>query len=118
MRVVDRRDNEVLQHVHVVFRHDLRVELDPQRLGDVEHRIEAVLGCARKFRSSPDELPTLLARWQERLAVLGEAADIAGLEARVATARKYYDDLSRRLSKGRAKAAEALRAATARLGST
>jgi DNA repair ATPase RecN len=40
-----------------------------------------VLGCARKFRCTPEELPALLARWQERLAVLGEAADLAALTA-------------------------------------
>jgi DNA repair protein RecN (Recombination protein N) len=67
-----------------------------------------VLGCARKFRSTPEELPTLLSRWQERLSTLAEAADIAGLEARVAAARKNYEQLARTLSKSRAKAATAL----------
>lgn len=106
---------ELAEAVSALRRYADRVELDPQRLGDVEHRIEAVLGCARKFRSSPDELPALLARWQERLAVLGEAADIAGLETRVAAAHKHYDDLSRRLSKSRAKAADALGAEVSRV---
>lgn len=85
-----------------------RGDLDPQRLGEVERRIEAVLGCARKFRSTPDELPALLEGWQARLALLGESADIAALEARVAKARQEYEALAKELSKRRRKAADAL----------
>jgi DNA repair protein RecN (Recombination protein N) len=106
---------ELGEAVSALRRYTDRVELDPQRLSEVEHRIEAVLGCARKYRSSPEELPALLARWQERLGVLGEAADIAGLERRVAAAGKQYDDLAKRLSKGRAKAADALGAEVSRV---
>ena len=73
---------ELAEAVSALRRYADRVELDPQRLGEVEHRIEAVLGCARKFRSTAETLPLLLARWKERLLVLGEAADIAALEAR------------------------------------
>jgi DNA repair protein RecN (Recombination protein N) len=99
---------ELAEAVSALRRYADRVELDPQRLLELEQRIEAVLGCARKFRVSPEELPAMLARWQERLAVLGESADIATLEARVAAARAAYDDLAMKLSKGRAKAAAAL----------
>ena len=99
---------ELTEAVSALRRYADRVELDPQRLGEVEHRIEAVLGCARKFRSSPEELPTLLSRWLERLSMLAEAADIAGLEARVAAARKNYEELAKKLSKSRAKTAVAL----------
>ncbi len=99
---------ELAEAVSALRRYGDRVELDPQRLIEIERRIEAVLGCARKFRSNPEDLPVLLARWQERLAVLGESADIAALEARVVVARKNYDELAGRLSKSRAQAADAL----------
>jgi len=99
---------ELTEVVSALRRYADRVDLDPQRLNDVESRIEAVLGCARKFRSSPEELPTLLARWQERLTILGESSDMAALEARVATARKRYEELAKRLSASRAKAAVTL----------
>ena len=79
-----------------------------QRLVDVERRIESVLGCARKFRSSPEALPALLEQLRERLTVLRETADIAGLESRVNVARDHYEALAKRLSRSRAKAAEAL----------
>ncbi len=99
---------ELAEAVSALRRYADRVELDPQRLGEVERRIESVLGCARKFRSRPDELPALLARWQERQAVLAETADISALQARVAATRKQYEELARRLSRGRTKAAAAL----------
>lgn len=99
---------ELAEAVSALRRYADRVELDPQRLGVIEHRIEAVLGCARKFRSTPEMLPVLLARWKERLLVLGEAADIAALETRVAAALKQYEELAGKLSKSRTKAAAAL----------
>jgi hypothetical protein len=54
------------------------------------------------------ELPALLVRWQERLTIVGQAADIAGLEQRVAAARAQYEQLAQQLSGQRAKAAAAL----------
>ena len=99
---------ELAEAVSALRRYADRVDLDPQRLGEAERRIEAVLGCARKFRSTPDDLPALLERWQARLAVLGESADIAALEARVAAARKQYETLANDLSRRRSTAADAL----------
>lgn len=106
---------ELAEAISALRRYADRVELDPQRLGDVERRIEAVLSCARKFRVGPDELPGLLSRWQSRLAVLGESGDLAALEVKVSTARKQYEDLGKRLSKGRAKAAAVLGADVSRI---
>jgi len=96
---------ELAEAVSALRRYADRVELDPQRLAEIERRIEAVLGCARKFRTTPEELPIFLARWQDRLAVLGETADIAALEARVVIAGKSYRELASKLSEKRAKAA-------------
>ena len=99
---------ELAEAISALRRYADRVELDPQRLAEAERRIDAVLGCARKFRCSPAELPALLVRWQERLTVVGQAADIAGLEQRVAAARAQYEQLALQLSGRRAKAAAAL----------
>ena len=106
---------ELAEAVSALRRYADRLEVDPQRLAEVERRIDAVLGCARKYRTTPEELPGLLARWRERLSVLTESADIAGLQARVAATRKTYEELARKLSKNRAKAAEALSAEVSRV---
>ena len=99
---------ELAEAVSALRRYADRVELDPQRLVEVERRIEAVLSCARKFRLTPVELPAMLEQWQRRLAVLGESEDIAVLEARVAAARKSYEELAKQLSENRAQAADSL----------
>ncbi len=105
---------ELAEAASALRRYADRMDLDPLRLSEVERRIEAVLGAARKFRMNPEELPGLLARWQDRLAVLGETADVAVLEARAASARKRYEELAKRLSKERAKAARELSDAVSR----
>ena len=106
---------ELAEAVSALRRYADRVEVDPQRLVEVERRIDAVLGCARKYRTTPEELPGLLARWRERLSVLAESADVDGLQARVAATRKAYDEVARKLSKSRAKAAEAMGAEVSRV---
>ena len=99
---------ELAEAVSALRRYADRMDLDPQRLGEVESRIDAVLSCVRKYRTSPEELPRLLERWQERLTVLSETADIALLEEKVRTARKRYDESAAKLTKRRASAATAL----------
>ena len=92
-----------------------RLELDPQALSDTEKRIEAILTCARKFRISPEDLPSLLPSAELRLKELGESADSAALEARLQSAQKTYASLAKRLSKERAKAASTLGAEISRV---
>ncbi len=99
---------ELAEALSALHRYADKLELDPDRLGEVERRIEAVLSCARKFRSTPEELPSLLARWQDRLLVLEEAADIDAMRERVKAARAQYDELARKLSVARGKAAKLL----------
>ena len=106
---------ELSEAVSALRRYADRVELDPQRLIEVERRIEAALGCARKFRAVPEELPELLAHWKARLAVLGEATDLARQEARLEIIQKKYFALAQRLSVGRQKAVKILASEVSRV---
>jgi DNA repair protein RecN (Recombination protein N) len=99
---------ELSEAVSALHRYAGRLELDPGRLGEIEHRLDAVLTCARKYRARPEELPGLLERWRERLSALNEASDTAALEARVGAARQQYETLARKLSAARARAAKQL----------
>ncbi|MCM8596208.1 DNA repair protein RecN [Accumulibacter sp.] len=99
---------ELADAISTLRRYAGRVDLDPRRLAEVERRIEAVLGCARKFRCAPDDLANLLAGCRQRLAALGEATDLAALTARAAAARADYERLGGELSTRRREAAEAL----------
>ena len=99
---------ELGEAVSALHRYSDRLDLDPDRLGEVERRIEAVLSCARKYRTDPEELPAQLQAWQRRLSALGEEVDVAALEARMMAASKRYNSLAEKLSAERAKAAKQL----------
>ncbi|MRD71933.1 DNA repair protein RecN [Rhodocyclus tenuis] len=92
----------------ILRRYADRVDIDPQRLDEVERRIEATLDCARKYRVTPEGLPALLEVAKKRLAEIGETTDLAALDARVAATRTRYATLAQRLSESRATVAAAL----------
>lgn len=106
---------ELSEAVSSLRRYANRVDLDPQRLVEVERRIDAVHNAARKYRCQPQDLPGLLAGWRARLAELGEAGDLAALTAKAQTAKATYRELAKRLSAGRTKAATELSAAVSDL---
>ena len=85
-----------------------RIELDPERLRDVEQRLEAVHNSARKFRTRPEALPDLLASLRARMKDLEMTADLEALALQQQAARSRYDELAARLSAERSKAATKL----------
>ncbi len=96
---------------HALSRYRDRLELEPERLAELEARFEAVTAAARKHRVTPDELPDLLARFEIRLAELALAADPAALAAKEAAARADYLAVAQSLSRQRRKGAADLSAA-------
>ncbi|WP_374659228.1 DNA repair protein RecN [Inhella sp.] len=85
-----------------------RAEPDPERLQQLDERLLLWLQLARRYRQPPAELPTLLEGWQRELAKLDAQADLAALEAAVASARKALDAAAQASSQLRAKAAPRL----------
>ena len=89
-------------------------ELEPERLAELDSRMSAWMGLARRFRRPPDELPALLAQWQAELAALDAATDTAALEAALAQAEAHYMAEARRISTLRQRAAKPLADAVTR----
>ncbi len=85
-----------------------RLELDPNRLAQVEHRMEQLHSAARKFRMQPEALPEEHAERRRQLAALDAAADLDALRAAVAKAKDAYLAEATVLSKARGKAAKSL----------
>ncbi len=83
-------------------------ELDPERLAEVEARIQAIHSAARKFRVKPDELPALLTQQQQRMAELEAFADDGALAKQVQAAWKNYHAQATQLSAVRQQAAKKL----------
>ncbi|WP_020653997.1 DNA repair protein RecN [Massilia niastensis] len=85
-----------------------KVELDPDRLREVDARMEALHSSARKYRVTPEELPEEHAALAAKLRQLADATDIEGLRKQEDKARAAYTEVARRLSARRARAAAEL----------
>jgi len=88
-----------------------RLDLDPQRLAQVERRLDALHSTPRKYRLHAETLPDEHAARRQQLAALDAASDLDGLRAAAQKAQDAYLGQARELSKARAKAAQALGAA-------
>jgi DNA repair protein RecN (Recombination protein N) len=84
------------------------MDLQPERLAELDARLAAWIGLARRWRRPPAELPTLLEQWRGELRELDAAADLDALQSAVDTAKADYDRLARTASACRAKAAPLL----------
>lgn len=82
-----------------------RVELDPERLHQLDARMEAMHSTARKFRVTPEELPEEHAKLSEKLQHLADASDIEGLLRQEAKIEAEYRSVAERLSATRQAAA-------------
>jgi DNA repair protein RecN (Recombination protein N) len=85
-----------------------RAELEPERLAEVESRIQAIHSASRKYRVRPEELPELLLSWQTRMAELEGFANDGELAKQVLVAKAAYMKLAEELSAGRKTSAKNL----------
>ncbi len=85
-------------------------DLDPARLNEVENRIQAIHGVARKYRARPEELPALLEVWQARMVELESFANDGALAKQVAATLATYTASAKQLSTARQQAATDLSA--------
>ena len=91
--------------VHSLNRYRDRLDVDPQRLAELDARIQAVTLLARKHRVPPERLAETQASLIERLQALRLASDPAALAAAEAMAKNDFDALAKKLSVGRKKMA-------------
>lgn len=88
-----------------------RLDLDPERLQEVERRLEAIHDLARKHRVRPDELSARLASLSSELQATENSAGILQkLESQRTAAQKDYQGAAQKLSALRKKAAKELAA--------
>ncbi|WP_321791154.1 DNA repair protein RecN [Burkholderia pyrrocinia] len=99
---------QLQEAVYSLSHYAQRVDLDPERLAQVETRLDALHSTARKFRLPPDTLHEEHAARRAQLAALDAAADLGTLEATQAKAREAYLADAKHLSKARVQAAKAL----------
>ncbi|WP_417485877.1 DNA repair protein RecN [Maricaulis sp.] len=89
-------------------------DVEPGRLNEVEERLFALRGLARKHHVGADELAALHGRLTDQLDGIENASDrIAEAEKAVKSAQARYDDAAHKLSRSREKAGKALTDAVA-----
>ena len=91
--------------LHGYLRH---AETDPQRLAELDERMGLWMSLARRYRRPPEELPALLASWQDELKALDAASDLDSLEHSEKAAQQAYMKEARALGKARQAAAPRL----------
>ncbi|WP_116367476.1 DNA repair protein RecN [Parahaliea mediterranea] len=99
-----------LQEARTEIQHHIDgVEVNPERLQDVERRLEAIYDIARKHRVQPENLAELHTQLAEEASTLaGGGARIEELEHSLAELLARYESEAAKLSKQRASAARKL----------
>lgn len=109
--IADTLDSAVVQleeASRALNRYLQKSELDPARLAEVEARIQAIHGMARKCRVKPDALPELLVEQEARMAILESYTDDGALVRQVQAAWQAYHSQASALSGTRQQAATQL----------
>lgn len=99
---------QAAEALHALRHYRDRLDLDPERLVEVEAQIGAVTDMARKYRVAPEELSQHHVQMREQLSALTEAADPARLAAHAAEAEASYRKQAQALSAARAPVAAEL----------
>ena len=82
-----------------------RIDLDPERLVEVDRRLGAIHTAARKYRLAPEDLTVELNRLQERLIELDRSIDLKGLQEAADRARLQFDHSALNIGVARREAA-------------
>ena len=105
---------QLKEAAHSLRRYGERLDLDPGRLREVEHRLDALHSAARKYRVQPGELQATLDSARSRLEALGEGGDPEVLSRLENDALEACNREAKKLSSLRAKGAAKLSAEVTR----
>lgn len=82
-----------------------KMDVDPGRFEQLDTRLQAIFEAARRLKERPENLYTLQAELSQKKSELDAASDINGLKTKAEEAFKVYEELAKKLSKDRQKAA-------------
>jgi DNA repair protein RecN (Recombination protein N) len=99
---------QVDEAVHGLNRYLQKLDLDPERLAQLETRMQNLHSAARKYKVDANALPQLLTDTADHLHALTAAQDIEALRNKVKQAEEVYLKSAKQLSQKRSKAAAQL----------
>lgn len=85
-----------------------KVDLDPQRLSELENRMRNIFDTAHKFRVEPEQLHHLQQELEANLAHFNKISNLEELEKSIAQHKAAYMETAQELSKARKKTASML----------
>ena len=108
LELLDPARIQLQEAVYALRHYGERLDLDPQRLREVEARLDAIHTAARKYRVEPEGLPAKLEAAQARLREMGEGGSVEALRQQEDAAHAACVAEARKLSAARKKAARKL----------
>ena len=106
--LLDAASADVAEAVHALRRYAGHLNLDPERLAELDRRLADMHRLARKHRVQPDALAGLLEQFAARLVELAAGDDLDALQAAEEAALAQYRKGAKQLGDQRRKAAAAL----------
>jgi DNA repair protein RecN (Recombination protein N) len=99
---------DIAEAVHALRRYAGHLNLDPERLAELDQKLAEMHRLARKHRVQPDALGGLLQQFETRLAELAASDDLDALLAAEDAAWSRYQARAKQLTASRTKAASML----------
>lgn len=96
---------EVARNLHTSLGN---IDLDPNRLQQLDERLSQWLSLARRFKHEPQQLPALQQQWQDELEALQHSQDIAQLQQQLTEAQHAYQQAAEQITTQRQQAAQTL----------
>jgi len=106
--LLDSASADLAEAVHALRRYADSLNLDPERLAELDRLLADMHRLARKHRVQPDALAGLLQQFEARLAELAASDDLDVLQAAEDSAWAHYQSAAKPLTALRRKAATAL----------
>jgi DNA repair protein RecN (Recombination protein N) len=99
---------QISEATHSLNRYLQKIDVDPERLAEVEERLKALHSAAKKFKVTPEELPTIWVDIREKVNAIKDSQDLAALEKNLQATQAEYNKAAKSLSLNRNKAAKVL----------
>ena len=99
---------QISEATHSLNRYLQKIDVDPERLAEVEERLKALHSAAKKFKVTPENLPTIWIDIKEKVNALKDSQDLAALEKNLQATQAEYNKAATSLSLSRNKAAKVL----------
>ena len=99
---------QIDEAIHGLNRYRQKMDLDPDKLAELEARMQVLHSAARKYKVNPEQLPELWTGAQEKLAAFTAAQDIEALRQKLKVQESEFLKQAKDLSKRRQQAAAEL----------